>query len=125
MVAGSSPAADTKFKKRVIMKKKDAPELKKIFIKKEFYLGSKGLCDCINLLEMKNLIAQLIEQYGEEATIDFDSGHNNISETIIISELESDEDFEKRKEKIVNELKEKEKKLQATLKKIQKQIENQ
>ena len=124
MVAGSSPAADTKFKKRVIMKKKDAPELKKIFIKKEFYLD-KGISDCNTLIEMKKHIETLISKYGEEATLDFDSGHNSISETIIISELESDEDFEKRKEKIVNKLKEKEKRLQANLKKIQNQIENQ
>ncbi len=71
---------------------------------------------------MKQLIDSLIEQYGENASIHFDSGYNSISEEIKISRLESDKEFETRKNKEISKLENKAKRLKKELNQITEKI---
>lgn len=51
------------------------------------------ISDCTNLSEIQSLVEQLILEYGGSATLHFDAGHNNISEEIVVTRTETDEEF--------------------------------
>ena len=49
-----------------------------------------------SLKSIRDAVNRLIRQYGEAATVYFDSGYNNISETITYNREETDEEYQKR-----------------------------
>lgn len=62
------------------------------------------ISDCTSLGEMQTLVASLISDYGVNAKVDFDSGHSNISEDIVVWREETDEEVNIRIDKEVEAL---------------------
>lgn len=55
-----------------------------------------GLSDCASLADIQDLIGKLIIQYGPSAKLILDAGHNNISESILVEKLETDDEYVQR-----------------------------
>jgi hypothetical protein len=68
-----------------------------------------GIVDCVDLGEIENLVADLISQHGRKAKVNFDSGHSNISEEIVILRPETDEEVNLRIDQEINTLVKKQK----------------
>lgn len=64
----------------------------------------KCITDCQSLAEIKELVDSLIDIYGSESKVDFDSGHNNISEEIITFREETSDEVNSRIDKEVEKL---------------------
>jgi hypothetical protein len=64
----------------------------------------KGITDCQSLGEIKQLVDSLLGDYGPESKVNFDSGHNNISEEIITFREESSAEVNARIDKEIEKL---------------------
>lgn len=51
---------------------------------------------CETLGEIRDVVARLIEEYGEDATYEFDSGRNNIIEALWVEGEETDQEYRNR-----------------------------
>lgn len=63
-----------------------------------------GITDCQSLAEIKILVDSLIADYGDEAKVHFDSGYNNISESILVVRDETDNEVNARIDKEIETL---------------------
>lgn len=75
---------------------------------------SSGITCQSTLAEIKAELESLIEKYGENTRIDFDSGYNNISESI---EVEREETYKEYNRRIREEERQKQQLLKAKQKK--------
>lgn len=64
----------------------------------------QSVTDCATLAEIQSLVARLIEQHGASCRIDFDSGHNNISEELIVFRKETPDEVNQRIDKEIEKL---------------------
>jgi len=65
---------------------------------------AKTISECRSLGEIQELVAALIEKHGKSARIDFDAGHNNICETVVVLREETNEEVNLRIDKEIEEL---------------------
>jgi len=63
-----------------------------------------GITDCQSLAEIKLLVDFLIGDYGDAAKVNFDSGYNNISESIVVVRDETDTEVNTRIDKEIEAL---------------------
>ncbi len=54
------------------------------------------ISDQCTLADIKTEVERLITTYGENSTVDFDSGYNSIDETITFEREETDKEYQKR-----------------------------
>lgn len=64
----------------------------------------KGITDCQSLGEIKQLVDSLIDDYGTESKVNFDAGHNNISEEVITFRDETPAEMNARIDKEIEKL---------------------
>lgn len=64
----------------------------------------KGITDCQSLGEIKKLVDSLVEDFGNESKVNFDSGYNNISEEIITFREETSDEVNARIDKEIEKL---------------------
>lgn len=64
----------------------------------------KAISECQSLGEIQELVASLIEKHGKSARIDFDAGHNNICENIVVMREETNEEVNRRIDKEIESL---------------------
>lgn len=64
----------------------------------------RGITDCQSLAEIKLLVDSLISDYGDSAKVNFDSGHSNISEEIVVVRDETDAEVNARIDKEIESL---------------------
>lgn len=55
-----------------------------------------GITNCLTLGEVKEEIDNLVEKYGHDADVHFDSGYNNIDEYVEFFRMETDNEYQKR-----------------------------
>ena len=72
----------------------------KILKKDEVFLSSdQSIVERRLLVEVREQVSKLIEQYGDDAEIRFDGSYNSIEESVVFRRMETDDEYAERLQK--------------------------
>lgn len=71
-------------------------ERPKLMIPHFVRLWTDPITSCSTLGEIRQAVDRLVEEYGDRAQVEFDSGHSNISESLWANREETDQEYRNR-----------------------------